>query len=88
MSTVMIELPAVIQENLEAGGWDIPQKALELLAVDGYRRAAISASQVGEMLGLDYWATRAFLTEHHVYPQYGMDDLMQDIENLKRLGRW
>ncbi len=85
MSTVTFEMPDAIYKILTAAGWDIPQKALELLAVDGYRRAAISGSQVGEMLGLDYWQTRAFLTEHQVYPQYDMDDLMQDMKNLKRL---
>ncbi len=63
----------------------VPRQELEARAVEAYRSAELSSSQVGEMLGLDYWDTRTFLTKHRVYPQYDVEDLMQDIENLKRL---
>ena len=70
MSTVTIELPESVRESL---------------AVEGYQRAALSGGQVGEMLGLDYWQTRAFLTEHKVYPQYDVEDFEQDLATLARL---
>jgi len=38
------------------------------------------------MLGLDYWQTRAFLTEHKVYPLYDVEDFDGDMNVLTRLG--
>lgn len=63
----------------------MPRQELEARVVEAYHSAELSSSQLGEMLGLDSWDTRTFLTEHQVYPQYDVEDLMQDIENLKRL---
>ncbi len=85
MSTITIELPESVRESLEAQGWELGRLTLESLAVEGYQRAALSGGQVGEMLGLDYWQTRAFLAEHKVYPQYDVEDFEQDLATLTRL---
>ena len=85
MSAVTIELPPAIQENLGAGGQDVSRMALESLAVEGYRKALLSQRQVGEMLGLNFWETEAFLKEHQAYLHYDLNDFNRDIEVLGRL---
>lgn len=85
MPAVTIDLPPAIQKNLGAGGRDISRRALELLAVDGYRQALLSHREVGQMLGLDYWEAEAFLKSHQVYPNYGVEDFQQDMANLQKL---
>ena len=85
MSTVMIELPAVIQANLGAGGRDVSRLTLESLAVESYRKTLLSQRQVGEMLGLNFWETEVFLKEHQAYLHYDINDLNQDMEVLGQL---
>ena len=69
MSTITIELPTLAQESLEAKWGELPRYLLEFLAVDGYRAAATSSREVGEMLGLDYWGAHTYLVKNKVYPQ-------------------
>ena len=87
MSTVTVELPDPVREGLQEQGQELPRLTLKLLVVEGYRRATLSGGQVGEMLGLDYWQTRALLTEHRVYPQYDVEDFEQDMATLTRLSQ-
>ena len=86
MSTITIDLPETIRQQLEETE-ELPRFTLEAVAVMGYRRAALSGSQVGAMLGLDYWDTVAFLSKHNVYPQYDVEDFQRDLETLDRLRR-
>ncbi len=85
MPAVTIELPPAIEQNLGAGGRDISRRALELLAVDGYRETRLSQRQVGEMLGMNFWETEAFLKKHEAYLQYDISDFNRDREALQRL---
>ena len=84
MSTITFELPDSIREQIEEKP-DLSRSEQEAIAVDAYRRADISGSQVGAMLGMDYWETVAFLTKHQVYPQYNLEDLEQDRRTLAAL---
>jgi predicted HTH domain antitoxin len=61
-------------ENPDAVG----RHVLEDAAVEGYRAGRLSHRQVGEMLGLDYWQTEAFLAERHVPLNYSAADLEAD----------
>ena len=49
---VTIELPEEIAHQLEEKWGDLPRRALEAVALEGYRSEALSAGQVAEMLGL------------------------------------
>jgi hypothetical protein len=54
-TAVTVELPASIERSL-AGEWpDLSRKIMEAIALEGYRQAALSQGQVGEMLGLNFW---------------------------------
>ena len=84
MSTITIELPDSIREQIEEKQ-ELSRFALEAVALEGYRQEALSRGQVGRMLGLSFWQTEAFLKEHGAYLHYDMQDFEQDMETLARL---
>jgi predicted HTH domain antitoxin len=47
-----------------------------------YRAGRLSHRQVGELLGLDYWQTEAFLKERGVPLSYSAADLEADNATL------
>ncbi len=87
MSTVVIELSESIRESLQAQQPELPRFALEAIALEGYRREALSRGQVGEMLGLSFWRTEEFLKAHGAYLHYDIQDFEEDLETMARLSR-
>ena len=87
--TVAIEIPDAEAESLQKHFGDLSRKALEGLAVEGYRSKVLSAFQVRQLLGYSSrWETIDFLSAHGVWPNYDVEDLKQDMETLdKVLGR-
>jgi predicted HTH domain antitoxin len=83
---VTIELPEEIERQLEAEWRDLPRRALEALAVEGYRSGALTRGQVGRLLDLNFWETEAFLKERAAFLQYTLADLEQDRLTQKRIG--
>jgi predicted HTH domain antitoxin len=82
--SVTIELPEEIEQQLQTEWGNLPRRALEALAVEGYRCGALSAGQVAEMLQLSVWETESFLNEREAYLHYTEEDLRQDIEASER----
>jgi predicted HTH domain antitoxin len=76
--SVTIELPESIATQLQSNWGDLSRRALEALAVEAYRAELVSQSQVGEILGLDFWETERFLKERRAFLHYDEDDLQQD----------
>ena len=54
---VAIEIPEDIARRLESSWKDVPRRALEAIAVEGYPSGALTRSQVGQMLGFSFWDT-------------------------------
>jgi predicted HTH domain antitoxin len=75
---VTIELPEEIERQLQAEWENLPRRALEALAVEGYRTGALTRGQVGQLLGLSFWETEALLKERGADLQYTAEDLEQD----------
>ena len=84
MSTVTIELPDRIRENLQERQ-ELSRFVLEAVALEGYRRAALTQRQVGELLGLNFWETEAFLKSREVYLHYDIEDFKKDMQALDRV---
>ncbi len=82
---VTIELPEEIKHQLEEKWGDLPRRALEAVALEGYRSEALSTGQVAEMLGLCVWDTEAFLKEHGADLNYTSEDLRRDVEANERV---
>ena len=84
MSTITIELPDTLQQSQEEIE-SLPRFILEEVALAGYRQLALSQRQVGEILGLSFWETEAFLKEHKDYLHYDMADFENDLQALERV---
>lgn len=82
---ITIELPEEIEHQLETAWGNLSQRALEALAVEGYRSGELSAGQVAEMLSLSVWETEKFLKEREAYLHYSEEDFRQDIEAQERV---
>jgi len=63
---VTIRIPDEVAERLSAAGGDVSRRALEALALEGYREQTLTLYQVSEMLGLSRVETEDFLGQHRV----------------------
>lgn len=63
---VTLHIPDDIARRLSADGGDVSRRALEAIAIEGYRDQTLTLYQVSEMLGLSRVETEDFLGRHHV----------------------
>jgi predicted HTH domain antitoxin len=63
---VILRIPGDVARRLSSAGGDISRRALEALALEGYRDQTLTLYQVSEMLGLSRVETEDFLGQHHV----------------------
>ena len=63
---VTLHIPDDIAKRLSAAGGDVSRRALEAVALEGYREHTLTLYQVSEMLGLSRVETEDFLGLHHV----------------------
>ena len=85
--TLSIEIPDSIAQQLRLDGPECRRRALEMVALEGYRSGEISRRQVGELLSLDFFATEQFLKEHHASIEMGVDEFREDANALENLLR-
>src|ERR1700722_5009288 len=63
---VTLHIPDDIAKQLSAAGADVSRRALEAIALEGYREQTLTLYQVSEILGLSRVETEDFLGRHHV----------------------
>ena len=81
---VQLQVPDDIAEKLVAKWGDLPQCALEALAVDAYRERVLTAFEVQRLLGLSSrWKTEEFLKRSRADLGYTEEDLREDAETLR-----
>ena len=81
---VAIEIPENISVPLRLRWKDVPRRALEAVAAEAYRSGALTAHQVGELLGHgSRWETEAFLKDVQACLHYEEDDLERDLAVLR-----
>ena len=71
-------------KQLRLDGPQRGRRALEMLALEGYREGELSRGQVSEMLDMGFHDTEQFLHDHGGFLQYTMEDLEQDSKNLRQ----
>jgi predicted HTH domain antitoxin len=76
---VTLHIPDDIAMRLSAGGGDVSRRALEAIALEGYRNQTLTLYQVSAMLGLSRVQTEDFLGQHHV-PLAAIDEADLDRE--------
>jgi predicted HTH domain antitoxin len=83
--SVTIELPEEIERQLETEWGNLPRRALEAVALEGYRSGALTLAQLSRILGFETRVEAdAFLKQHGVYLEYSVEDLKRDRETLER----
>jgi len=81
---IHLDLPDSIAQALTIGGdRDLTHRALESLAVDGYREQLLSQKQVGELLGLSRIETENFLAKYVDLYDYEPSELAREDALLK-----
>src|SRR5437867_11820107 len=62
MMNVAVEIPDSVSAALQSKWRDVPRRVLEATAAEAYRTRALTAHQVGQLLGHgSRWETEAFL---------------------------
>ena len=74
-----LHIPDEIAERLAAAGGDVSRRALEALALEGYRDQTLTLVQISELLGLSRVETEDFLGRHGV-PLARIDETDLDRE--------
>lgn len=81
--TVTIQIPDGVSESLRERWGDVARHALEAVAVEAYRSGALTASQVGRLLGhASRWDTEAFLKRMGAWLHYTDADIEKDLAAL------
>ena len=63
---VALHIPDEIAKRLSAAGDDVSRRALEAIALEGYRDQTLTLYHVSEILGLSCVETEDFLGEHRI----------------------
>lgn len=87
MQNVTIVLPEELLEVISAPGLDLSRTTLEALVLEAYRQRKLSTAQLRRLLGYETrMEVDAFLKNHGVELEYGMEDLERDREAHRQLG--
>jgi hypothetical protein len=83
---ITIEVPEDVARHLELTWHDLPQRAVEALAIEAYRSGVITEAEVQRMLPLSSrWEVDAILKRAKAYLDYTEADLEQDIRAIRRV---
>lgn len=81
MSTVTIEIP----QYLMAAAHATPDEVKVELAVRLYEQRRLSIGHAREMAGMSLWQFRQLLASRQIAPDYGVEDLDQDMQTWAQL---
>ena len=83
---ITIELPDEISRQLQQSWDNLPQKIIESIALEAYRKGMMTSAQVQTLLNFSSrWQTEQFLKENQAYLDYTEEDLAHDLETLNQL---
>jgi predicted HTH domain antitoxin len=83
--TLTLDIPDEIAAQLAAAGQEPSRAALEALAIEGYRRGALTRLHVGQLLGLSRIQAEDFLAEHVPIYDYDPAELRREVDALSKL---
>lgn len=79
-----VELPDAFARQMHLDGAEGPCRALEKLALAGYRAGELSQGQVGELLHMSFHKTEEFLKTHNAPSGLGPAEHLRGLRNLER----
>ena len=82
-----LEIPDDLAQRLAAAGDDLSRRALEGFALEEYKTGRISKAELRRLLGFETrYELDGFLKAHQVWANVTIEDLRQDMQDLKSLG--
>lgn len=82
-----VEIPDDLVARLNAEGGDLSRRALEALALEEYKCGHLTKAELRRLLGFSTrYELDGFLKAHEVWPDYTIDDLHRDLQDLQSLG--
>lgn len=82
-AVAVMEVP---REILDSARLTVPDLKVEI-AVHLYEQGRLSVGKARELAGMSLWEFRQLLASRRISPHYDVEDLDQDLETLRRLGR-
>jgi len=83
--TLSMEVPDQIARSLHLDGPQANRRALEMLALEGYRATDLSRGQVGTLLGLSFYETEEFLKKNHAYIELTLEEFRDGSDALETM---
>ncbi len=80
-----VEVPDQIAHSLRLDGPQPHRRALEMLAIEGYRTVDLSRGQVGTLLDLSFYDTEEFLKRNHAYIDLTLEEFQDGSVALETL---
>jgi hypothetical protein len=81
------QIPDDVARRLSAVSGDLSRRALEALALEGFKNGHLTKTELRQMLGFETReALDGFLKAHEVFIEYTLDDLERERQDLRRLG--
>jgi predicted HTH domain antitoxin len=81
-----IALPQHIEQHLQTEwGSEFPRRAVEALAIEGYRTGALSLGEVAEMLDFSINEADGFLKERGIAAIENLEEINQDGRTLEEI---
>jgi hypothetical protein len=82
---IRLTIPDDIAAGLQTGG-DLSRRALEALALEGYKSGELTEYQLRTMLGFENrFEVHGFLKSHGVFFDYSPEDLAREEETSRKL---
>jgi hypothetical protein len=82
---ITIHIPDELAQPLAGSGGDLNRRALEALAIEGYRQRSLTQLQVGHLLSLSRIETEDFLAQHVDLYDYDPAELDREAALLGEL---
>lgn len=83
---IHLTIPDDVAATLQGNGGDLSRRALEALALEGYKSGELTEHQVRLMLGFESrFDVHGFLKSHGVFFTYSPDDLAHEEETSRKL---
>lgn len=81
-----IAIPSHIEKHLQSEwGNELPRRAAEAVAIEGYRSGALSLGEVAEMLSVSIDEADGFLKERGILPIEDISEFEADNKTLEEL---
>ena len=83
LSVSVMEVP---REILDSARLTVADLKVEI-AVHLYEQQRLSIGKARELAGMSLWEFRQLLASRRIHPHYDVEDLDEDLDTLRKLGR-